>query len=212
MAKTSKTSTSSQADFPARTSQSQEKGQESKKERGLVFGQSCTVSLAKYDPDMHSLRMYQCSLFGEEQELLLILPKSGTIVNGRLSEQTMLVHGIEGKGSGSWPTPQAMDARQDVRMRSELSEKAKKGGCSNLREEVHRRTFPTPRGSEGGIGMCGGQGSRDMLIDLKEDGQITETERKAMQSGNGGQLNPTWVEWLMGFPLGWTDLKDSETQ
>ena len=22
----------------------------------------------------------------------------------------------------------------------------------------------------------------------------------------GGQLNPTWVEWLMGFPLGWTDL------
>jgi hypothetical protein len=22
----------------------------------------------------------------------------------------------------------------------------------------------------------------------------------------GGQLNPMWVEWLMGFPLGWTDL------
>ena len=28
----------------------------------------------------------------------------------------------------------------------------------------------------------------------------------------GGKLNPTWVEWLMGFPAGWTDLKDSETQ
>lgn len=26
----------------------------------------------------------------------------------------------------------------------------------------------------------------------------------------GGQLNPTWVEWLMGFPLGWTDLNASE--
>jgi len=26
-----------------------------------------------------------------------------------------------------------------------------------------------------------------------------------------GALNPTWVEWLMGFPLGWTDLKPSET-
>ena len=23
----------------------------------------------------------------------------------------------------------------------------------------------------------------------------------------GGQLNPTWVEWLMGWPIGWTDLK-----
>jgi DNA (cytosine-5)-methyltransferase 1 len=27
-------------------------------------------------------------------------------------------------------------------------------------------------------------------------------------AGNGGSLNPTWVEWLMGFPTGWTDLKD----
>jgi len=26
-----------------------------------------------------------------------------------------------------------------------------------------------------------------------------------------GQLNPQWVEWLMGFPLGWTDLEGSET-
>jgi DNA (cytosine-5)-methyltransferase 1 len=26
-----------------------------------------------------------------------------------------------------------------------------------------------------------------------------------------GQLNPTWVEWLMGWPLGWTDLKPLET-
>jgi len=25
-----------------------------------------------------------------------------------------------------------------------------------------------------------------------------------------GQLNPTWVEWLMGWPLGWTDLKPLE--
>ena len=24
----------------------------------------------------------------------------------------------------------------------------------------------------------------------------------------GGRLNPMWVEWLMGFPEGWTDLED----
>ena len=28
------------------------------------------------------------------------------------------------------------------------------------------------------------------------------------QSKSSGQLNPTWVEWLMGYPEGWTDLKD----
>jgi hypothetical protein len=27
----------------------------------------------------------------------------------------------------------------------------------------------------------------------------------------GGKLNPTWVEWLMGFPLGWTELEGSAT-
>ena len=32
-----------------------------------------------------------------------------------------------------------------------------------------------------------------------------------IEEGNGGQLNPTWVEWLMGFPLGWTDCGASET-
>ena len=30
-----------------------------------------------------------------------------------------------------------------------------------------------------------------------------DTEAKAMGSC---QLNPEWVEWLMGWPRGWTDL------
>jgi site-specific DNA-cytosine methylase len=33
----------------------------------------------------------------------------------------------------------------------------------------------------------------------------------APEGGRGGSLNPTWVEWLMGWPLGWTDLKPLET-
>lgn len=28
----------------------------------------------------------------------------------------------------------------------------------------------------------------------------------------GGQLNPTWIEWLMGLPLGWTELKPLATE
>jgi hypothetical protein len=27
----------------------------------------------------------------------------------------------------------------------------------------------------------------------------------------GGSPNPPFVEWLMGFPIGWTDFADSET-
>ena len=33
----------------------------------------------------------------------------------------------------------------------------------------------------------------------------------AITPGKSGSLNPTWVEWLMGYPTGWTDLEPSET-
>lgn len=29
-------------------------------------------------------------------------------------------------------------------------------------------------------------------------------EEVAVVQGNGGYLNPDWVEWLMGWPIGWT--------
>jgi len=32
-----------------------------------------------------------------------------------------------------------------------------------------------------------------------------------MEQVTTGALNPMWVEWLMGFPLGWTDLEPSAT-
>jgi hypothetical protein len=37
-------------------------------------------------------------------------------------------------------------------------------------------------------------------------------DQVALSEGQGGgSLNPTWVEWLMGFPTGWTDLEASGT-
>jgi hypothetical protein len=50
--------------------------------------------------------------------------------------------------------------------------------------------------------------------DAKHSGKNTENRinqgrqlQLAHTAGIGGKLNPTWVEWLMGWPLGWTDLK-----
>jgi DNA (cytosine-5)-methyltransferase 1 len=58
----------------------------------------------------------------------------------------------------------------------------------------------------------GNTGSQQMLQKHVDAGSLTDEEKRAMTAGNGGRLNPTWVEWLMGFPTGWTDLEDSETQ
>jgi DNA (cytosine-5)-methyltransferase 1 len=67
--------------------------------------------------------------------------------------------------------------------------------------------YPTPVA----IG-AGGSGHWNKVENLYNNNEITHEEKMAMQAGTGGRLNPTWVEWLMGFPLGWTDLEDSETQ
>ena len=56
-----------------------------------------------------------------------------------------------------------------------------------------------------------GQGST-YAENFRGGGTEQAQEAEESSAGAGGQLNPTWVEWLMGFPLGWTDLNASETR
>ena len=91
-----------------------------------------------------------------------------------------------------WPTPVHSEARQGLQIRRD----GKKGTQQSLTTAV--MTWPTPRTA----GMCGGSGSWDLL-----NKNTTVEEARLMGAGNGGQLNPPWVEWLMGWPIGWTDLK-----
>lgn len=37
------------------------------------------------------------------------------------------------------------------------------------------------------------------------------TKGEQLPNSVGGPLNPTWVEWLMRFPTGWTDCRPSAT-
>ncbi|WP_147401687.1 hypothetical protein [Acutalibacter sp. 1XD8-33] len=64
--------------------------------------------------------------------------------------------------------------------------------------------YPTPTT---GAGLCGGSGNYHQLKKLEAAGEITEEERRNMAQRNGGQLNPDWVEWLQGFPIGWTEVE-----
>lgn len=70
----------------------------------------------------------------------------------------------------------------------------------------HKFSYPTP----GTTGMSNGSGNCEKANKLHESGQISEEERKSMRAGNGGQLNPDWVEWLMGWPIKWTALEPIE--
>lgn len=61
-------------------------------------------------------------------------------------------------------------------------------------------TFPTP----GTTGLSNGNGNCEKANQLYDKGIINEEERRSFRAGNGGQLNPDWEEWLMGWPVGWT--------
>jgi len=157
--------------------------------------QECGITwrgwLAKYDPNTSLWKTPQCSLLGEEQESLVILPKWGMTVNGLLWEQQTLEPITKETGCGLLPN--GVDTFHTPNTTG-------LDGGSNSRKALKNRieTWPTPRTK----GMCGGTGSWDLL-----NKNTTIEEARLMGAGNGGKLNPTWVEWLMGWPLGWTDLK-----
>ena len=61
--------------------------------------------------------------------------------------------------------------------------------------------WPTPRASEWkGVGPLGSKSHQHRLAKGYLDATVQERE------GMTGKLNPEWIEWLMGFPAGWTDL------
>ena len=102
----------------------------------------------------------------------------------------------------NWATPQARDHRTGGADRWENPERSR-----NLNDQVaHQHSFPSP----GTTGMSNGSGNCEKSNKLHEAGVITHDERKSMRAGNGGQLNPDWVCWLMGWPISWTQLEPLE--
>ena len=68
------------------------------------------------------------------------------------------------------------------------------------------RRYPTPAASDHKGSSAPGQ----------RRGQLSEAIEPDANANRGDStppmtLNPAWVEWLMGFPIGWTDLEGSAT-
>jgi len=94
--------------------------------------------------------------------------------------------GSSGECSGTWPGSGSM----------------RNGACSQQQPWAHLTSgagslsWPTPMANDAkNAGMGPGQLNRDGL-----PGAL-------LKAGEVGKMNPAWVEWLMGFPVGWTDLE-----
>lgn len=102
-----------------------------------------------------------------------------------------------------WPTPRTCSA-----MAATITPESAwaPGRFPNLETVVGRSIWPTPTATMH-------KGSSPAAL-TRKDGKDRSNDRldHKLQSLEGsGALNPTWVEWLMGFPTGHTDLQPSET-
>jgi len=202
--------------FPVRTSLAQEKVQESM-ERDPVCGDTWRESSVKFDRNMSSWRTHQCLWDEDLPESSVILPKWGMMQNGVCWERMTLPPLTSGTGSGLWRTPAAQEPGISIERLETKTGEAVGSNCRHYDKETGRMAqiglsqqvkarhmWPTPSANEDAAGTPSGKMQR-ML------GNCEEVRGKTKEEWAIGTLNPTWVEWLMGWPIGWTDLNPLET-
>lgn len=229
---------SSQADSLAKTSAQPEKAQESTVQ-DPECGFTWQESFAKYDRASSSWRTPQCSLLEGLDVYSETWPRWGMMRNGECSARTTAEPPINVTGSGfsellptslasiathggpnqrdssgrpglqmavmKWPTPLSGEGsgggNAEYALAAIKGEKRKSGATRSLKLRDIVLVFPTPTVNDSkNSALPQSQISRDNIPGyLLRDGEPP-----------GGQLNPPWVEWLMGWPIGWTDLQPLE--
>ncbi len=95
-----------------------------------------------------------------------------------------------------FPTPTTADSREGRNATAKRSPGSRHHSGRTLVDHV--TLFPTPRAGE--------------AKHARRSKPAKAGQQKGLAEAVGsGKLNPTWVEWLMGFPLGWTALPPSAT-
>ena len=200
-------------DFRARTLAAPERELESRVNEAEC-GQSSQESLARYDPSTSLWRTAQCSLLEDLEQCLETFPKWGSMQSGACYQQPMLVQITKERESGYWLTPATVNIpiRSEESMQKRFEYRKNIGrngvGAGCLAEQVEWSGMGSP------VGYVTKQNwPTPTAHDAKDSGKApSEGLRKSpcLAFKVGGQLNPMWVEWLMGWPLGWTDLKPLE--
>ena len=185
------------AAFPARTFPPQEKAQASMASEAEC-GHTWRELSAKFCPLTSSWRTHHCLWEEDLPESSVTLPRWGMMRSGVLSERITLPHLTSATESGSsLPTPTCAAAIQGVNQPD-----GKRG--QTLLGAAKKQSWPTPCATDyKGSGKTGQL--RDRLDYAVERG-ATKSHVYSPPTDQQGQLNPTWVELLMGWPPGWTDL------
>lgn len=66
--------------------------------------------------------------------------------------------------------------------------------------------------AEGNWDRSSGQKIQLRLMDQVKDPNLYPPDSKYEEINPKAQLNPDWTEWLMGWPIGWTNIKPLEKE
>ena len=133
---------------------------------------------------------------------------------GEYSQRAKLARLTKENESTSWATPNTMDylpqRSEEATLKMATGQRKGRSRPSNLREQVNPRaveiyqevkSWPTPRASE--YKDCGPVGSKSQIHMDKRSYLCAKVKEESKPTG---LLNPDWTEWLMGVPIGWTEL------
>lgn len=167
--------------------------------------------LARFDLNSSMWRTAQRSLLGDSDESLETWPRSGMTRNGSAYRRENVERTISVIASGFWPTPTVCGNynRKGASKNSGngLATAVAMSSTKKLLEGTDAqtakpRTWPTPTAtSHKGWSPNHNRRDSDDRLDYSverlhfTDGQQTPPKR----------LNPDWTEWLMGWPIFWTD-------
>jgi hypothetical protein len=186
---------SSLADSLAKTSAVQGKPKGSS-QNAQGCGQRCFDSSEMYGQRGQLLKMYQPLDLKDLLWSYKISARSACMLNGIVYPLVPLVLLTRGTGSGLLPTPTASTNGPGKNPNNP------RGIQQGNALATFARLWPTPT-------------ARDYKDTAKDWRNLAKYEHKkrlacsvASQEQTSGQLNPTWVEWLMGYPIGWTDLNN----
>ena len=198
-----------------------------------VFGQRWRALSVRFAPATSGWRTARCLYAEDLAWSSLTLPRWGSLHGGELWERTTQEPRTSGTGSGCWATPTA-NQQQAASIPAALNEAKRlhpRGQWSLVTQVVAdhvygNKMWPTPKASAAGPDFAAVKRGKSISLqtvvamfptptvqDASNNAGTSQFQRNSLplNAVAGGALNPTWVEWLMGWPLGWTDCGASAT-
>ena len=187
-------------------------------------GRKCSESYERQGPLGSLVRMCLESSAWHSTACLLIWSLKATPARRSCFQLAPWMPSIDETESGLWATPNVLNGGRSVAHVKDWRGKTAyhNGKKVQVGLESQVKMWPTPKVASGDYSYQ--PGTKTKVLNLMGAVKLwpsptastggPEPEGKTgrkLATVVGGSLNPTWVEWLMGYPLGWTDLKDSET-